>query len=69
MEENPKKFSIRWKRILRGFLSDGRESLEVLVSDARVCYCRQLVVLMVRPPGSFPLHELLKKEECSKGIS
>jgi hypothetical protein len=26
MEEKPKKFSIRWKRILRSFLSDGRKS-------------------------------------------
>jgi hypothetical protein len=27
MVENPKKLSLRWKRIPRSFLSDGRESL------------------------------------------
>jgi hypothetical protein len=36
MEENPKKLSIRWKRILRRFLSDGRESYEIFLPDERV---------------------------------
>jgi hypothetical protein len=35
MEENPKKFSMRWKRILKNFLSDGRESYKIFLSDGR----------------------------------
>jgi hypothetical protein len=28
MEDNPKKLSVRWKKILRNFQQDGRESSE-----------------------------------------
>jgi hypothetical protein len=34
MEENPKKLSIRWQRILKSCLSDGRESSEIFYQVA-----------------------------------